>query len=61
MPIRNALMDDEPWKSRGLRRCFVINYTIFYLVDDANFTVRIIRIKYNGKDVHYQLSESNLP
>ena len=27
MPLRNPLMDDELWKSRGLRRCFVKNYT----------------------------------
>lgn len=61
MPFRNALMDDEPWKSRGLRRCFVKNYTIFYLVDEANSIVRIIRIMYSGRDVRYQLSESSLP
>ena len=61
MPLRNALMDDEPWKSRGLRRCFVKNYTIFYLVDEANSIVRIVRIMYSGRDIRYQLSESNLP
>lgn len=61
MPLRNALMDDEPWKSRGLRRCFVKNYTIFYLVDETKLIVRIVRIMYSGRDVRYQLSESNLP
>ena len=61
MPLRNALMDDEPWKNRGLRRCFVKNYTIFYLVDETKLIVRIVRIMYSGRDVRYQLSESNLP
>lgn len=61
MPLRNALMDDEPWKSRGLRRCFVKKYTIFYLVDETKSIVRIVRIMYSGRDVRYQLSESNLP
>ena len=61
MPLRNALMDDEPWKSRGLRKCFVKNYTAFYLVDEVNAIVRIVRIMYSGRDIRYQLSESELP
>ena len=61
MPLRNPLMDDELWKSRGLRKCFVKNYTAFYLVDEVNAIVRIVRIMYSGRDIRYQLSESELP
>ena len=59
LPLRNAVMNDEPWKSRRLRRCFIKNYTAFYLVDEANQKVRIVRIMYSGRDIQKQLSESD--
>ena len=57
MPLRNALMDDEPWKFRGLRRYFVKNYTIFYQVAETDPIVRIIRIMYSGRNIQNLLSE----
>ena len=57
MPFRNALMDGEPWKIRGLRRCFVKNYTIFYKVDETDSIVRSIRIMYSGRDIQNMLSD----
>ncbi|MBR1373395.1 type II toxin-antitoxin system RelE/ParE family toxin [bacterium] len=57
MPLRNALMDDEPWKIRGLRRYFVKNYTIFYQVDETDSIVRIIRIMYSGRNIQNLLSD----
>lgn len=57
MPLRNALMDDEPWKFRGLRRYFVKNYTIFYQVDETDPIVRIIRIMYSGRNIQNLLSD----
>ena len=57
MPLRNALMDDEPWKFRGLRRYFVKNYTIFYQVAETDPIVRIIRIMYSGRNIQNLLSD----
>lgn len=56
-PMRNALMEDEPWLSRGLRRISVKNYLVFYTVDDKKKTVHIIRIMYGARDIDNQLSE----
>lgn len=30
IPMRNRLVDDEPWHSRGVRRMKVKNFAVFY-------------------------------
>ena len=39
----------EPWKTRGLRIVSIDNYCVFYLVDDDNLTVSIIRVMYKHR------------
>ena len=57
-PNRIALTEEEPWHSQGLRFFPVDNYLIFYLPDETNNIVNIIRIMYGGRDVKRQLSET---
>jgi toxin ParE1/3/4 len=58
MPMRHRLCDKEPWRSRGLRVLPVDNYLVFYLPNEANSTVAIIRIMYGGRDVDEQLNQT---
>ena len=58
MPMRHRLYEEEPWHSQGLRFLPVDNYLIFYLPDETNNIVNIIRIMYDGRDVKRQLSET---
>ena len=58
MPMRHRLYEEEPWHSQGLRFLPVDNYLIFYLPDETNNVVNIIRIMYGGRDVKKQLSET---
>ena len=58
MPMRHRLYEEEPWHSQGLRFLPVDNYLIFYLPDETNNIVNIIRIMYGGRDVKRQLSET---
>ena len=58
MPMRHRRYEDEPWHSQGLRFLPVDNYLIFYLPDETNNVVNIIRIMYGGRDVKKQLSET---
>ena len=58
MPFRYRLYDNEPWRSRGLRVLPVDNYIIFYLPDETQNTVTIIRIMYGGRDIEKQLNAS---
>ena len=57
IPMRYRLYEGEPWHSQGLRVLPVDNYLVFYLPDETNATVSIIRIMYGGRDVDKQLNE----
>lgn len=57
MPERHSAYDKEPWKSRGLRRLNVDNYSVFYLPNDKQDTVVILRIVYSGRDIDVVLSD----
>ena len=58
MPMRHRLYEEEPWHSQGIRVLPVNNYLVFYLPDDTNFTVNIVRIMYGGRDISKQLSDN---
>jgi len=58
MPHRCPIYQEEPWKSRELRRINIGNYSGFYLVDKK--VVQVIRIVYGGRDVATILEESDL-
>ena len=60
MPMRHQLYEEEPWHSRGIRFLPVDNYLIFYLPEEPQNTVNIVRIMYGGRDARRQLSETVL-
>ena len=51
MPLRNPLYDEEPWKSRGLRKMLVDNYIIFYFPNETNNEIVIMHIFYSGRNI----------
>ena len=57
IPMRYRLYEGEPWHSQGLRVLPVDNYLVFYLPDETNATVSIIRIMYGGRDIENQLND----
>ena len=59
MPGRFPLYGEEPWKSRGLRRINIENYSGFYLI--AENTVPVIRILYGGRNISNILKDSVMP
>ncbi len=50
MPNRYAVVNEEPYRSMGVRRIPVENYTVFYIVDDKQNMVHIFRILYNRRE-----------
>lgn len=58
MPMRHRRYEEEPWYSQGLRVMPVDNYLVFYLPDETNEIVNIIRIMYGGRDISKQLNET---
>lgn len=57
-PLRYRLYDDEPWHSMGLRFLTVNNYLIFYLPDEEDKIVKVVRIMYGGRDISKQLNDT---
>lgn len=50
MPLRYALIDEEPYRSMGIRKIPVENYIAFYIVDESRKTVHVFRILYNRRE-----------
>ena len=51
MPSRYVNVEWEPWKSMGMHQVPVDNFVVYYLVNDEEHTVSIIRIFYSGQDI----------
>lgn len=54
-PKKNALIDEEPWRSEGVRKTVVKNFLIYYLVDDERKKVQVTAIIYNKRNQICQL------
>lgn len=55
MSFRFEVVNEEPYRSMGVRRIPVENYTAFYIVDENEKTVHIFRILYNRREWQYLL------
>lgn len=50
MPFRHALVDDEQWRARGVRRVTVKNFIVYYRVDKPAARVYVIAVIYGRRD-----------
>lgn len=50
IPARNRMVDDQPCASIGVRRLFVENYVVFYVIDETALTIHVIRVLYNRRE-----------
>ncbi len=55
MPDRVLLTDEEPWRSRGIRKLIIMNYYIYFWINRSEKTVWIIAVIYSGMDQATQL------
>lgn len=55
LPLRHRVYEDEPWHSKGLRILTISNYIVFYLPNQENETVAVVRIMYGGRNLADQL------
>jgi toxin ParE1/3/4 len=51
MPDRFPIIDEEPWRSRGVRRINIDNYAAFYVIDEDSGVVVIIRVFYARRNI----------
>ena len=52
-PEGHTTVEWEPWVSMGMRFLPVDNSTVYYLVDNNEGSVKIVRIFYSGRDVEH--------
>ena len=50
MPLRNSLVEDERLALQGFRKILLDNYIIFYIVEEENDIVTIVRVLYSRRD-----------
>lgn len=50
MPKRCAIIDRQPYRKSEIRRLIVGNYSAFYVIDDKEKNVHIIRVVYNRRE-----------
>ena len=58
MPNRHILVEDEPWRSRGVRRMNVKNFIIYYRINEVRMRVYILNVIYNKRNQLRALSKS---
>lgn len=50
MPYRCTLVSDEPYKQLGIRKQFVGNYIVFFVVKEEEKEVHVFRILYARRE-----------
>lgn len=60
MPSRFRKFEKEPWNSRGLCQMPVDNFVIFYIPQNEDETVTVIRVLYGGMDIDKQIKKTSI-
>lgn len=59
-PKKQALIDEEPWRTEGVRKIVVNNFLMYYWVDDENNRVQVTAVIYSIRDQIRQLSNMDM-
>lgn len=59
-PSKFSLIDEEPWKSRGIHKMCIDNYNVYYTIDEPNSEVWIVAIVYARRNQKQQLADIEL-
>ena len=59
-PKKHALIDEEPWRTEGVRKIVVKNFLIYYWIDDENNRVQVTAVNYSRRDQIRQLSNMDM-
>lgn len=50
MPQRFPLVEEEPWRTKGIRKMLVGNFLVYYFVDEGSKTVWVTAVIYRRRD-----------
>ena len=55
MPSRHQLVNEEPWRTEGIRRLIVRNFYLYYWTDEKKKQVHITAVIYGRRNQNEQL------
>lgn len=58
MPGKFKLYEKEPWRSRGLHQMPVDHFIVFYIPDEEEKTVTVLRVVYGGRNIDVELRKT---
>lgn len=50
LPNRFPLTDEQPWRTKGVRKQIVKGFIVYYIVDEGSATVTVIAVVYGRRD-----------
>ena len=56
-PKKYKLIDEEPWRSEGVRKISVNNFLVYYWIDEENLRVQVFAVIYEKRDQIKQLKD----
>ncbi len=59
-PQRVALVDEEPWRTNGIRRLPIKNFLVYFWIDEDNLRVQVTAVIYEKRDQLRQLSQMDM-
>jgi toxin ParE1/3/4 len=59
-PHRNPLVDEEPWRSKGIRMMPVNNFLVYYWINEETFIIHVTAIVYAKRNQIRQLAEMDI-
>ena len=59
-PSKFGLINEEPWKSKGIHRMSVDNYNVYYTIDETNSEIWVVAVVYARRNQKQQLTDIEL-
>lgn len=59
-PERHQLLEEEPWRTEGVRKIVVNNFLVYYWINSSEKRVQVIAVIYSKRDQLEQLSNINM-
>jgi toxin ParE1/3/4 len=59
-PYRIALIDEEPWRSYGIRKMSIANFLVYFWIDEEVKKVQITAVIYYRRNQEEQLAQMEI-
>ena len=60
LPQRIVLIDEEPWRSKGIRKMVIKNFIVYFWIDETKKIVQVLMVVYKKRNQVKQLLKINV-